>query len=122
MGLAFKTMKFSKSLHCLTEKDPKITQIPELVIGGTYNDKNHAQRRMQQRAINRDMIKVTIAYGKYKIHSKALTWTMLDKCLRNTRYESLVSNLRGLRIIAQLTDIEQELFIITVYWVFKLAN
>ncbi|WP_158412766.1 hypothetical protein [Geminocystis herdmanii] len=45
-------MKLSKILHCLTEKDPKIVEIPDFVISGKPHDENHAQRRMQQRAIN----------------------------------------------------------------------
>jgi len=115
-------MKLSKILHSLTEKDPKMVEIPEFVISGKPNDKNHTQRRMQQRAINIDMIRIALAYGNYQFHSKARTWTLLDKCLKNTIYNSLIDRLRGLRIIARLTDDSDKLVISTVYWDFKLAN
>lgn len=116
------TMKFSKTLHCLVEKDPKIVEIPEFIIAGKYYDENHTQRRMQQRAINVNMIRVALAYGKYQFHSHARTWTLLDKCLRNTIYESTIDHLRGLRIIALIDKEEDFLSITTVYWDFKLAN
>ncbi len=115
-------MKFSKTLHFLVEKDPKIVEIPEFVITGTYHDENHTQRRMQQRAINVNMIRVALAYGKYQFHSNAPTWTLLDKCLRNTMYERAIDHLRGLRIIAPIDKEEEFLSITTVYWDFKLAN
>jgi len=116
------TMKLSKILHSLVEKDAKIVAIPEFIIAGTYHDENHAQRRMQQRAINVNMIRVALAYGKYQFHSHARTWTLLDKCLKNTIYVSLIDDLRGLRIIAPIDKEEKCLFITTVYWDFKLAN
>lgn len=115
-------MKLSKILHSLTEKDPKIVEIPEFVISGKPKDENHTQRRMQQRAINLDMIRIAIAYGKYQFHSHARTWTLLDKCLRNTIYEHMIDRLRGLRIIAPIEKEEECLFITTVYWDFKLTN
>jgi hypothetical protein len=115
-------MNFSKSLHFLVEKDTKILDIPEFVIVGTYYDQNHTQRRMQQRAINVNMIRVALAYGKYQFYSHARTWTLLDKCLRNTMYEGMIDRLRGLRIIALIDKEEDFLFITTVYWDFKLAN
>jgi len=115
-------MKLSKILHSLTEKDPKIVEIPDFVISGKPSDENHAQRRMQQRAINVDMIRIALAYGKYQFHSHARTWTLLDKCLKDTIYYSLIDHLRGLRIIAELTEDSDKLLISTVYWDFKLAN
>lgn len=116
------TMKFSKTLDSLVEKDDKIVQIPEFVIAGTYYDENHTQRRMQQRAINVNMIRVALAYGKHQFYSHARTWTLLDKCLRNTMYESTIDRLRGLRIIASIDKGREFLSITTVYWDFKLAN
>ncbi|WP_390090247.1 hypothetical protein [Geminocystis herdmanii] len=49
-----------------------------------------------------DMIRIALAYGKYQFHSNARTWTLLDKCLRNTMYERTIDRLRGLRIIAPI--------------------
>jgi hypothetical protein len=115
-------MKFSKNLHFLVEKDTKILEIPQFIITGKYHDENHTQRRMQQRAINLNMIRVALAYGKYQFHSHACTWTLLDKCLRNTMYERMIDRLRGLRIIALINEEEDFLSITTVYWDFKLAN
>lgn len=115
-------MKFSTALRDLIVQDSKINDIPEFIIGGSLQDENHAQRRMQQRAINVNMIKVALAYGKFAFHSRALTWTLLDKCLRNTAYELWIENLRGLRIIAKPTNTDESLLISTVYWDFDLAN
>lgn len=115
-------MKFRKTLHHLVSQDPKIMTVPEFIIAGTPTDRNHTQRRMQQRAINIDMIRVAIAYGHYQFHTKARTWTILDKSLHNTIYENAVDHLRGLRIIASMDKPQENLFINTVYWDFKLAN
>ncbi|MBF2057842.1 MAG: DUF4258 domain-containing protein [Cyanobacterium sp. T60_A2020_053] len=115
-------MKFSTALHDLIIQDSKINQVPEFVIGGNLKDENHAQRRMQPRAIDVNMIKVALAYGEFAFYSRALTWTLLDKCLRNTVYELWTGNLRGLRIIARATDTEESLMICTVYWDFDLTN
>ncbi|WP_330202352.1 hypothetical protein [Cyanobacterium sp. Dongsha4] len=60
-------MKLSKILHSLTEKDPKIVEIPDFVISGKPSDENHAQRRMQQRAINEDMLIIPKTLKSYAI-------------------------------------------------------
>ena len=113
-------MKLKKVLQSLVERDSKIAHIPQFILGGTDLDLNHTQRRMQQRAISSNMISVALAYGKNEFHSKAKTWTLLDKCLKNTPYESLTEHLRGLRVIGGLDSLQEQIFITTVYWSFDL--
>jgi hypothetical protein len=66
-------MKFTKKLRILVDQDQAIQQIPDLWLKGKETDPNHVQRRMQQRAINFDMMKLAIAYGEVAFHSKAKT-------------------------------------------------
>lgn len=49
-------MKFSKTLHSLLEKDPKIVKIFEFVIIDIYHNQNHTQTRIKQSVINVNMI------------------------------------------------------------------
>jgi hypothetical protein len=70
-------MKFTKKLRILVDQDQVVQQIPDLWLKGKETDPNHVQRRMQQRAINFDMMKLAIAYGEVAFHSKAKTWTLI---------------------------------------------
>ena len=62
-------MKFQKRLHQITSCDEAIANLPKIEIFSSVRDHNHLNRRLQQRAINWDMIKLAIAYGKFQYHS-----------------------------------------------------
>ena len=113
-------MKFTKQLRMLVSQDRTVQEIPELLLTGKYTDQNHVQRRMQQRAINFDMMKLAIAYGEVEFHSKAKTWTLLDKCLENPPYCYFAEKLRGLRLIALPKLQDEIIYVTTVYWSYSL--
>ncbi|MGK7894735.1 MAG: hypothetical protein AB4372_14220 [Xenococcus sp. (in: cyanobacteria)] len=68
------------------------------------------------------MVKVAIAYGKFRYFSHAKTWTLLDKNLRFTLYEQFMDKLRGLRTIAENNSSKDTLQLSTAYWAFDLRK
>jgi hypothetical protein len=111
-------MKFQKQLSQIVNSDDSIADSPEIQIFSYTKDSNHFSRRLQQRAIDWDMIRVAIAYGDFRYHSHAQTWTLLDKNLQFTPYERL----RGLRIIATNYSATDPLKLITAYWTSNLRR
>ncbi|KST65216.1 hypothetical protein [Mastigocoleus testarum] len=115
-------MKFQKQLSQLISSDDIINNLPQIEIFSCAIDRNHLHRRLQQRAINWDMVKLTIAYGKFQYHSHAKTWTLLDKSLKYTPYEIFIDKLRGLRIIAANYYSDDILKLSTAYWAYDLKR
>lgn len=115
-------MKFQKELSQLISSDDMINNLPRIEIFCCAKDHNHFNRRLQQRAINWDMIKLAIAYGKFQYHSQARTWTLLDKSLKSTPYERYIDKLRGLRIIAANYSFDDTLKLSTAYWAYDLRR
>lgn len=115
-------MKQSKYLERLIQFDRKVANLPNLESWINHKDKNHLFRRLQQRAIDWNMIKLVIAYGRHQYWGGAQSWTLLDKNLKSTPYEKLTDRLRGLRIIAEVDDSEDTLRVSTAYWVYDLRN
>jgi hypothetical protein len=115
-------MKFQTQLSHLIISDDIIRNLPQLEIFTSAKDPNHLNRRLQQRAINWDMIQLAIAYGKFQYHSQAQTWTLLDKSLHFTPYTRFIDKLRGLRIIATNNPVDSKLKLTTAYWVFDLRR
>lgn len=103
-----------KSLKQLVEVDAIIARLPQLRASTRDDDDSHLSRRMQQRAVSWEMIKVAVAYGKKEYCNRALTFTLLDKNLRGTSYAPLTDSLRRLRVICR--EVEDSLRISTVYW------
>lgn len=115
-------MKFRKQLSQLISSDDIIKTLPQIEVFSCAKDHNHFNRRLQQRAINWDMIKLAIAYGKFQYHSQAQTWTLLDKSLQYTPYEKFIDKLRGLRIIAVNYSFDDTLKLSTAYWAYDLRR
>lgn len=115
-------MKFQKQLSQLISTDDIIKTLPKIEAFCCAKDHNHFNRRLQQRAINWDMIKLTIAYGKFQYHSQTQTWTLLDKSLQHTPYERFIDKLRGLRIIAANYSCDDTLKLSTAYWTYDLRK
>jgi hypothetical protein len=111
-------MKLVQQLQALLHQDTKKNQLPSFSLKGTACDPTHTQRRMQQRAISEEMIAVALLYGKQEYHTRAKTFTILDKTLKNTPYQKFVDKLRGLRVIA--TDTAEGLKVTSVYWAWDL--
>lgn len=68
------------------------------------------------------MIQLAIAYGKFKYHSHAKTWTLLDRSLIYTPYARFIDKLRGLRIIATNYSSDDTLRLSTAYWAYDLRR
>jgi hypothetical protein len=115
-------MKFQKQLHQIISSDEIIQNLPKIDIFSSAKDQNHFDRRLQQRAINWDMIKLALAYGKFQYHSQAQTWTLLDKSLKHTPYARFIDKLRGLRIIATNFSLDDSLRLSTAYWTYDLRK
>lgn len=115
-------MKFQKQLNQLINSDDIIKTLPSIEAFCSAKDHNHLNRRLQQRAINLDMIKLAIAYGKLQYHSGAITWTLLDKSLQDTPYARFIDKLRGLRIIAANYSSDSTLKLSTAYWAYDLRR
>ena len=115
-------MKFAKALNQLVEVDENILSLPPITIYSNHKDSNHFLRRLQQRAINWNMIELAIAYGNFQYYSKALTWTLLDKNLQWTPYKKFADKLRGLRIIADYRSSQNSIQLSTAYWAYDLRK
>jgi Domain of unknown function (DUF4258) len=111
-------MKLVQQLQALLYQDTKKPQLPPFSLDGPSRDPNHAQRRMQQRAISEEMIAVALLYGREEYHTHAKTFTILDKTLKNTPYSKFVDKLRGLRVIA--IETAEGLNVTSVYWAWDL--
>jgi hypothetical protein len=115
-------VNFHKQLNQLVSSDDIINHLPEVEIFCSAKDQNHLLRRLQQRAINWDMIGLAIAYGKFQHYSQAQTWTLLDRSLIHTPYARFIDKLRGLRIIAANYSSDDTLRVSTAYWAYDLRR
>ena len=115
-------MKFQTQLSQLISRDDSIDNLPQVEIFRCARDHNHFNRRLQQRAINWNMVKLTIAYGKFQYYSQAQTWTILDRSLICTPYARFIDKLRGLRIIATNYSSDETLKLSTAYWAYDLRR
>ncbi len=111
-------MKIAKYIHQLLTQDARAASLPTFYLSGTQCDPEHTVRRMQQRAISKDMIELALLYGKREYCRNAQTYTILDKTLKNTPYSKLIDHLRGLRVIALETA--NGLRVTSVYWAWDL--
>lgn len=110
----------NESLKQLIETDERIVSIKDYKVLRKENDPYHYERRQQQRAISEEMVSLCLTYGEKKRIRGALTFTILDKNLKSTKYNKYLSELRGLRVVLNnfKESIESsEIGIHTVYWV-----
>jgi hypothetical protein len=115
-------MKFQTQLSQAISRDDVIDSLPEVNIYHSAKDRNHLSRRLQQRAINWDAIRIAIAYGNFQYFSQAQTWTLLDRSLVHSPYARFIDKLRGLRIIANNYTCGDTIELITAYWVYDLRR
>ncbi len=107
-------MDTKKRLSLILESDENKYKIGTLKVAPRPKDKNHLQRRQQQRAINEAMIKIALLYGQKQFRYGAMLFTLNDKNLRNTPYSQFTHALRGLRVVC-LNGLPNPQ-ILTVYW------
>jgi len=107
-------MSTQTQIHQLIQQDTNLIKSSSFTVFTGRNDQNHLQRRQQQRAINDDMIKIALTYGRKDYSYGAIRYTLTDRRLRQSPYAKMTDALRGLRVVCQPTD--TILQIITTYW------
>lgn len=107
-------MKVSQQIKFLVEEYENTNYLGTLSPTFSYKDSNHLQRRQQQRAVSYEMIEVALIYGSRKFIRGALTFTLTDRDLQQTRYAKFSDKLRGLRVVCTTAPPNPE--IITAYW------
>ncbi|MGB3692690.1 MAG: hypothetical protein WA865_03235 [Spirulinaceae cyanobacterium] len=92
-------MDTHKRISLAIAGDVNQKKLGNLRIASSQQDKNHLQRRKQQRAIDEAMIKVALLYGRKHFHKGATVFTLNDRSLRYTPYSRFTDALRGLRVV-----------------------
>jgi hypothetical protein len=110
-------MNRQKQLNCLLENDINHQKISHLNTYSSQRDTSHLERRKQQRAINNDMIKIALLYGKKHHNKGAILFTITDRSLKKTPYFHYTEILRGLTVVC-INGLPTPQ-ILTVYWHFK---
>ena len=92
-------MDTQKRISLAIAGDINQERLGSLRIASSQQDKNHLERRKQQRAINEAMIKVALLYGRRHFHKGATVFTLNDRSLKDTPYSKFTDALRGLRVV-----------------------
>ncbi|MGF1498834.1 MAG: hypothetical protein ACFB8W_18710 [Elainellaceae cyanobacterium] len=103
-----------KYLQRLVASDPNLGRIGSLVAATSQIDRNHLQRRKQQRGINDSMIRVALGYGRRFYARGAWHFILGDRTLQGTPYARFMDELRGLTVVCQTNLPNPE--ILTTYW------
>jgi hypothetical protein len=109
-----KTMDTHKHIESLVLADGKIKQTKRFLTAYRVKDRNHLQRRQQQRAISDSMIEVALMYGKKRYNQGALLYTLSDRTLKQSPYAQLTDKLRGLTVVC-VQGCETP-HVLTAYW------
>jgi hypothetical protein len=107
-------------MQVLVAKDEKTQFLGDILPYHNSKDWDHFQRRKQQRAVNNDMIKIALAYGRKKFIYGAVTFTLTDRNLSDSPYTKFDDMLRGLRVVCQVAPPNP--IIITTYWDYKVKQ
>ncbi|ACK71051.1 hypothetical protein PCC7424_2637 [Gloeothece citriformis PCC 7424] len=107
-------MNSKKQISLILQQDINQNKIGKLQPAKRQKDQNHLQRRQQQRAINNDMIKITLLYGRKHYNKGAIIFTLTDRTLSKTPYFPFKDVLRGLRVVC-LNGLPNPQ-ILTAYW------
>ncbi|WP_234488863.1 DUF4258 domain-containing protein [Oxynema sp. CENA135] len=107
-------MDANKKLTRLLERDSNCQAIGTISAVQRRKDRNHLERRQQQRAISNEMIKVALLYGKKGFSRGATVFTLNDRILAKTPYAKFIDLLRGLRVVC--LDGPPDPKILTAYW------
>jgi hypothetical protein len=101
-------MSKQTQIYRIVQADDNISKL------GPLTESKHSKQRKQQRAINDDMIKIALTYGRKEYSEGALRYTLTDRSLNHTPYAKLMDALRGLRVVCSQEFPTPE--IITAYW------
>lgn len=105
--------KSKREISLLTDTDIRLNKLSIIYVGDS--EKNHVQKRKQQRAITHEMIKIAIIYGKKTWAFGQIKYTITDRCLENTLYVKHLDKLRGLSVIGDRQK-DNRCSILTTYW------
>jgi len=114
-------MMSMKGIKEIVKDDIKISSsdlVGRVSLGGVPKDITHANKRSCSRAIPIEYIWIALVYGKKKRAIEALSYTIYDKSLVDTKYYKYISTLRGLTIILR----EEDYSVITTYWSYKVSK
>jgi hypothetical protein len=103
-----------KRLYLILNNHANQQTIVNLKIASRPKDKNHLQRRQQQRAINNVMIQIALLYGRRHFNKGAEIYTLKDRSLQQSPYAQFTDVFRGLRVVC-LKGLPNPQ-ILTVYW------
>lgn len=105
--------KSKRDISLLTDNDIRLQSLSIIYVGGS--EKNHVQKRKQQRGITHEMIKIAVAYGVKSWAFGQIKYTLTDRSLENTVYEKHLDKLRGLSVIGD-RQTDNRCSILTTYW------
>lgn len=92
-------MNTHRQIRQLAAADPKLLELGNIQMVTRQRDRNHVQRRKQQRAIKDSMIRVALGYGNRVYARGALHFQLSDRHLRGTPYARFTDALRGLTVV-----------------------
>lgn len=101
-------MSKKTQIYRIVQEDANISKL------GPLTESKHSKQRKQQRAINDDMIKIALTYGREEYSYGELRYTLTDRSLSHTPYAKVMDALRGLRVVCSQDSPTPE--IITTYW------
>ena len=105
-----------KAITLAARDDIKVQNRLNFVYYQGAKDRNHAQRRQQQRAINNLMIAITLTYGKKQRSHGDFTYTLTDRQLKKSPYAKFIHELRGLKVVCCQKEKSGIFEVITTYW------
>ena len=107
-------MNTQKKIEQLACTDNSVQRIGTLAIAHNSRDRNHLQRRQQQRGISEAMMRIALAYGKKQYRRGALVYVLNDRALKDSPYVQFTDALRGLTVVCLqgMSSVQ----IITTYW------
>jgi hypothetical protein len=108
-------MNFHQQIKHLVQQDPNAATVAMFAPAPNLRDRNHFERRKQQRAISDAMIQLALVYGVRKRFSRgAVAYVLTANRLLKTPYKRFISELRGLTVLC--TEEPPSAQLATAYW------
>jgi len=107
-------MDTRKQIESIALANGNIKQANRFLTAYNVKDRNHLERRQQQRAISDSMIEIALLYGKKHYNQGALLYTLNDRILKRSPYAQLTDKLRGLTVVC--VQGREAPCVLTAYW------
>lgn len=107
-------MNTQAKIKRLVQADGRRRQIEPITAAKPKKDRNHVQRRQQQRAISDSMIEVALMYGKKHHNRGAILYILGDRSLKRSPYAQFTDVLRGLTVVCEQQATTPH--VLTAYW------